>query len=112
MDEEMFPRPPGAPDDPTFWALSDLILKYDGRMRETPEHAQDEVFEQAVGESGANVETVAYVAYQRALRALGYSDAITIRLNAGKVAKLAAAWMEAFLIGTQYERTHNAPTGG
>jgi hypothetical protein len=110
MDEDMFPRPPGAPDDPTFWGLSELILKYDGRMQETPEHVRDEVFEQAVAESGVNAETVAYMAYQRAIRALNYSDAMTIRLNRDKVAKLAAMWMEAFLIGTQYERTHNAPT--
>lgn len=110
--EDIFGRPRNAPDDPTFWALSDLILKYDGRLQETPEGDRDDVFTAMVQESGATVDTVAYMGYQRAIRALGYTDAMTIRLNRDKVAKLAAMWMEAFLIGTQYERTQNAPTAG
>lgn len=96
----MIPTPEGMPerpDTPDFWVLSDIILKFDG---DTSEGGKS--FDEVIAEvyPGLNLvdDTVAYMAMQRAFRALGVRTVQDVRQRVNEVALLSALWMEGFTV--------------
>lgn len=100
---EVFGERPERPDTKEFWALSAMILQYDGRMEETSDEERDAAFEAMVREH-VGLEEVAYMAMQRAMRATGVVNRMELAATFQEVMKLSATWMEAFVLGCEWEK--------
>jgi hypothetical protein len=91
------------PEDPEFWKVIGIINKLDGRVMEArTQEEKDEAFRSAF--VGLPSQTVlAYVAFQRAIRALGITTRDEVRANVQTVMRMQALWVEAFAIGADYK---------
>lgn len=83
------------PDTPQFWMLSDILIEQDS-IAETEGLA-------AAVENVIDLETLAYVAQQRAFRSLNIYTEAQAFTRQEEVAQLAAIWMDAFVTGAKYE---------
>jgi hypothetical protein len=90
------------PDTPQFWMLSDILIEQDSI-------AETDGLVAAVGEI-IDLETLAYVAQQRAFRALNVYTAEQALAHQEEVAKLAAIWMDAFVTGAKYGKRQRRKT--
>lgn len=89
-------RPPGAPDTPTFWALSKIVLDLDAEMSDS--NLDTELFRTRLAEY-ADPDSVIYVGFQRGMRMaiIRYGsllDEMTVMLG--------GAWTEGFLVGMMH----------
>ena len=96
--DEVFGKMP-RPDTPDFWKMSDAVLKLDGRVEAAMTNEEKhEVFVSTVGEY-VDIESLSYMAVQRAIRVVPPSPK-----NADMIQKLAAIFMDAFIIGCEFQR--------
>ena len=103
MDSLNDPALPQRPDHPDFWKLSNLILKYDGRMQEgEPGKTIEQLFEESISEI-VDLDSVSYMAFQRALRVVGIENPIQLIQSKELLVAIAAAWLEGFVIGNGFE---------
>lgn len=109
---DMFGPNPQRPDTKEFWALSDIVLKLDGRMDAAgTDEEKNQVFEGAVTDTGMSSDALAYMGMQRAFRAVGVQtrrdldDPRVIK----QVMAMTALYMEAFIVGSDFAgRAHEA----
>lgn len=90
--EDGIPNHPGRPDHPDFWKLSEIILEMDGKFSE----GEGEDFEAFIREQ-IDVDSVTYMALQRALRLQGRG-----------LDSIAAIYLEAFIVGRTFERRYGS----
>ena len=93
---------PTRPEHDDFWLLSEVIL--DSDTQATTESLLDAVRDYV------DLQSLTYMAQQRAIRALGISDIDELTSSREEVVTLAAAWMDAFVLGVRFERERNNPT--
>jgi hypothetical protein len=94
------------PNHPDFWRLSEIILKYDGRVQDAVrqgEKGEDVV--SACIEEVVDGESLAYMALQRAFRIMGVSTTEDVQTNAAALSMLATMYTEAFVMGSAYEQS-------
>jgi len=92
--DDAFGRIGPRPDTPTFWKLSEIVLRSDGALEaaETSEDKQLE-WQRLMHEVIDDLDAVSYVALQRAMR---------LTNNAAELASLASLWLDAFSAGAHY----------
>lgn len=83
------------PDHPDFWLLSEIVIDQD-----TASFNETILFDDMVGQI-VDTKSLAYLADQRALRILG--PAATNRERA----KIAAVFMDAFMVGAKFQTKKN-----
>jgi len=102
---DFFGRPDNAPNGPDFWALSDVVLKHDGRIEDAEESEIPDVYEGILAEAGVTHEALHYMAQQRTYRLLGL---VTQEDVDGKdprlLGALAAMFVDGFIVGSGFER--------
>lgn len=86
------------PDHKDFWKLSRLLIAHDNDSLGVEDYASIQLSKEIDSYS------VTYVAVQRALRAMGITDASILREQGDQVALYAAMWLDGFLIGRDYEK--------
>jgi hypothetical protein len=102
--QDAFGDMPQRPDTPEFWALMEIIYKFDGRVVEAQgEDAKEAAFTSAF-EGIIDPKVVAYTGFQRALRVLNITTRGEVMANMATVAAIASAWMEAFAMGAQWQK--------
>lgn len=101
--DDVFGHRPERPNHPDFWLLSELVLKLDGRMDDTPADQRQAAWKEAVTKH-VDLDSISYMAMQRALRATGGQE---------QLAKmLAALYIDAFIFGCEFsDRKHERDTG-
>lgn len=102
------PQFPARPQHPDFWKLSDVILQLDSQGE-----AESDAFATAVGEV-VDMESLQYMAYQRALRVHAVANGIDPRdgriprelvegpENQQAIIAIVSAYMEAFIVGHRF----------
>jgi len=106
--DNVFGERPNRPDTPDFWKLSAVILRLDGAMEAaTTKEEKDKLYVSLVG-AHIDVDSLAYMAMQRAMSGLGLTTSTEVRENMAMVAKLASIYMDAFIAGCEY--TSESPT--
>ncbi len=93
-----FPRP----EHDDFWLLSEVIL--DSDVEATTESLLEAVRDYV------DLQSLTYMAQQRAIRALGISSMDELTDSREETVTLAAAWMDAFVVGVRFERERSNPT--
>lgn len=88
------------PDHDDFWTLSAIIIDSD-------EIATKESLRAAIGEL-VDLDSLAYMAEQRALRSLRIQDEEEFCRNKEAIAILASIWMDAFITGVRFEKKKNS----
>lgn len=101
--EELSPVP-GRPDHPDFWALSDIILKMDGAVAEARTEDEKNAAWQRFFHDIVDTESLIYMGFQRAMRALGITTAGEVRRQNDLVTKMATLYAEAFAVGIEYSK--------
>lgn len=81
------------PDNPTFWKLSEILLRCDGDLEAAAPDAKAEAWERIMHEVVDELDSASYVALQRALR---MTD------NVMEMARLATLWLDGFNVGAHY----------
>lgn len=82
---------PGRPDHPDFWVLVDVVLQHDGKT-------ENPAFDMATHLATVlDPDSVRYMAEQRVRRFVDHS-------NAPVEVQVAAAWLDAFMIGVEFAR--------
>jgi hypothetical protein len=94
MDSIKDSRPPGAPDGPDFWRLSEVILGLDA-------DSEGDI-EAIFADTGYTVEALIYMATQRAMRAI--NEAPAPRSLDDIVATYGATWTDGFIAGIRAGR--------
>lgn len=100
--DDFFGPAPGRPDHPDFWKLSGVLLLLDGRMesvKSLPKADQEAVFVDTITEI-VDLESIVYVAQQRAVRVLP-PDA-----DLRTTAVVTSIYIDAFIAGANYERSN------
>lgn len=88
---------PGQPEHPDFWRLSSEVLRLDGEAQE------GKSIEQIAEDMGIDIESLGYMATQRALR-LGSMLGLDPRKDQRVVSMLGGMWLDGFAIGINFER--------
>lgn len=101
---DLFNRPPGAPDGPDFWRLSNVVLKQDGRIEATDTDDMPDVYNEILAEASVSHEALHYMAQQRAYRLLGIDNAEDAERQARIIGALAAMFVDGFMVGSGYQR--------
>lgn len=101
--EELDPHP-GRPDDPKFWELSNAVLRMDGTMEGSASEEEKDArllayFEEILGVS---LDTAIYVAFQRSMRTLLTSEAVSLESVVVNANKLVASWLDGFASGATW----------
>lgn len=92
-------------NDPNFWRLSSIVLQMDARMKDASnDDERNAVWLDTLKDAGIALNTVSYMAIQRAMRVIGVADRESLERNSGLVSQVAAAWCDAFVAGVNYER--------
>lgn len=92
-------------DDPNFWRLSSIVLQMDARMRDAlNDDERNAVWLDVLKDVGIAIDTISYMALQRAMRVIGVTDRESLARNSDLVSQIAAAWCDAFVAGANYER--------
>lgn len=97
---EAFGALPNRPDTKEFWRLSELVLKYDGRMDDATD--KEVVFRSSVNEF-IELETLSYVAMQRAMRAVGATTKAQVAANMPAIATCASMYIDGFVHGCAFK---------
>lgn len=99
--------PPGRPQHPDFMKLSSVVLKHDGP---TTDPATMHIFsiEERIAQE-VDFETLTYMCKQRATTYLGQ---LGLGTDAKMLAVVASAWVDAFLIGVEWERAAHGTNEG
>lgn len=93
---------PQRPDHPDFWVLAAITQDLDEMVKH-----DHEGFEEAISLE-VDSKTLAYVAFQRALRVVGAETRRDVVANMTEIAKLAAVYHEGFVAGARYDREKKA----
>jgi hypothetical protein len=102
---DLFNRPEGAPDGPDFWALSNVVLRQDGRIEAAVDSGDiEEAYNSVLAEAGVTHEAIHYMAQQRAYRLLGISTAEEAERSARMIGAMAAMFLDGFMVGSGFER--------
>jgi len=92
--DDAFGKIGARPETPTFWKLSEIVLRSDGAIEEArTEEAKAKVWRDLMHEAIDELDTVSYVALQRARR---------ITDNVGEMGRLATLWLDGFNVGAHY----------
>lgn len=97
--DDVFGPRPHRPDHPDFWRLSEIILANDGRMDDTPPSRKEEVWRETTS-SVIDIESVTYMATQRAIRLLGPPTPQNLRQHSA----VAALVIDAIVTGIMFEQ--------
>jgi hypothetical protein len=92
------------PDKPDFWRLSEIVLKFDGRMQAATTDDEKEVVWQEAYAEHAEMDCVAYMAMQRTFHILGIRSKMELLAMQTEVAKLTTVYMEGFLLGCEFRK--------
>lgn len=104
---DMLRGPADRPDHPDFWKLSDIVLRHDGPTTDpTTKHlfSMQERIAQEI-----DVETLTYMIRNRAgtyLQLMGLDDR-----NPVMVALVSSAWLDAFLVGVEWQKAKAVDAG-
>ncbi len=82
------------PDTAAFWALSEILIDLDA--------VAEKFGLEAAIDNAVDVQTLMYVAQQRAFRALQIETLAELESREEEINKVTAAWMDAFIAGTKY----------
>ncbi len=83
---------PNRPDHPDFWKLAAIIQDYDSA-------AEDGIALERLVSPVVDMESLLYMAEQRGLRMKPATS--------GEAIKLAATWLDGFVVGARYRQTNN-----
>lgn len=115
---DVFGSNPNRPDHPDYWRISEVVLKLDGRTQ-NPDVSDEERQKsfQELYNGVADIESITYVAFHRTAFAFGVEGAARIeemmakltgetssRLTMEQRMKVIALWMEAFVIGAEFQK--------
>lgn len=102
---ELFPGPDSRPDHPDFWKLAEIILALDASIdKEATDEEREKAWHKGVSGSFTDMESLAYMATQRAMRVLGISTSGQLRALRGPLTSLSAMWMEGYVVGSKFEQ--------
>lgn len=102
--DDAFGARPDRPSHPDFWRLSSVVLDIDGQLQEaTTQTARNAALARIVAQY-VDQDSLAYVALQRALRALMSTTAT----DASDIAKLAAVYLDGFITGCAYQKARES----
>lgn len=87
------------PDNPTFWKLSEIVLRADGAMDDATPEAKQAEWERIMHEVIDELDSVSYMALQRAMR---------MTANPVEMARLATLWLDGFSAGAHYVKEGGA----
>jgi hypothetical protein len=117
--DEVFGKRPGRPDHPDFWRISEVFLANDGAIESARNDTAREDEWVRRTSSVVDIESVTYMAQQRALRAFGLPGAGSAfglspsqgGLSVQDQAKVAALVVDAFVAGAMYQQAggHQPP---
>ncbi len=101
---ELFGDHPGRPSHPDFWRISEIVLSNDGPMEEARDNEEKERAWRARTNLVVDVDSVTYMAMQRARFAVGERDLPLL-------GRVTTVWIDAFVTGAGYERAggHREP---
>lgn len=94
FDDKMYPN---RPDHHDYWRLSELVLQVDAQATEDGRRLDNIVAEII------DPESLAYTAFQRAIRVLGVNTRGQVAARMGDIAKLATVYHEGFILGARFE---------
>lgn len=88
------------PDTEAFWKLSQILIA-------TDEQAEREQSVETIVKGIIDVDTLVYVAQQRAFRSLNIETEEQYRRHIKEVALKTATWMDGFVTGYKYAKAQN-----
>lgn len=95
------PDYPHRPDHLDFDILSALVIALDSEADDTgPDFEITTVVEKYV-----DPESLAYMALQRSMRAVGATTKTQVAANMGDIVRLASVYHEAFVMGAKFQQT-------
>lgn len=97
------PRFPERPDRPEFWRLAGIVSRHDSRLDALTGGAKEAEWQAIMGQY-VPTDVAAYVAFQRALRAVGAVTRGDVVGNFHELARLSAVWLDGFAAGAAYAR--------
>lgn len=102
---DIFPGGSARPNNPDFWRLSSIVLKYDGRMDEArTDEAREQVWTDSLAEAGINGDSLFYMGLQRAMRAMRITTRDELRQRQDTISMMATLYAEGALVGISFER--------
>lgn len=106
---EFFGAMPQRPDHPDFWKLSNVLMRLDRALDPSnpDQEALERAYEERLAEIGVDQKSVAYMATQRAFRALGIESRAELLFDPQKAhlaIMLSSIWLDAFAAGVFFER--------
>ena len=95
--------PSNRPDHPDFWRLVEIVQEYDIRMDDATPENKEAVFKAAF-DGVVDLDSLGYMAMQRAMRVVGVRSNEEVRKQAGLLAAMATLYFDAFLMGAQFQQ--------
>lgn len=100
--DDVFGRFAVRPDHRDFWRLSEIVLRMDGAMEAaTSDDEKQRVFERFASVH-VDLDSLSYLALQRAIRALGIRTRMDLIANTVEVARLSALYIDGFTTGCEF----------
>lgn len=91
------PRFPNRPDHPDFWIMAEAVQDFDSA-------ADDGTAMPRIVESMVDLDSLLYMAEQRALRAAKMVNPFMARTPDTERIKLQSMWIDAFMAGALYQK--------
>lgn len=93
------------PDHPDFWKLSDIVLRLDGSLEGAGGADEQEAIWRRELERHVDVDSLGYMATQRAFRVLGIVTARDFMARKEEVIPMLQVYMDAFIMGCNFKES-------